>query len=57
MSNTLLHDTTGCQTGLYNRIDNRLYRVYGAQLDTALVTHAMARRRYGVLLRILFFGV
>ena len=27
-----LHDTTGCQTGLYNRFDNgfdnRLYRVY-----------------------------
>ena len=25
-----LHDTAGCQTGLYNRFDNRLYRVNGA---------------------------
>jgi len=23
-----LHDTTGCQTGLYNRFDNRLYTRY-----------------------------
>jgi len=27
-----LHDTAGCQNGLYNWIDNRLYRVNGVQV-------------------------
>jgi len=33
-----LHDTTCCQTGLYNRFDNRLYRVNGALALRSRVT-------------------
>ena len=56
-----LHDTTvertatvrstGCQTGLYNRIDNRLYRVNGAWRSITLAK--ATARDHCILLRIL----
>jgi len=41
-----LHDTTGCQTGLYNRFDNSLYRVNGA-LELCLTSRPQSAAETG----------